>query len=306
MFRLLLLALLLLLGSGCKTHLSLRKHTLQTASTIADLHYQQVLDNVARFTSNPSSIPSVAIVNNGAVSVMDQSTLGGASTYAPTITGADQIGGFPILSLFFNPNVARGVTENWTLDPVTDSGRLRRLRTAFQYIVTGEFGPNDSGSDDGSDDGRLGGLAEPLNIETDAQLEQALPRDWFCSGCYKDVPKDACCVGSYRERYVWVMPWGMEGLSRFTMTTMQLATMDVRPMNRTVVQHFNSDDELTETVITISEPQEAAGDDDSVPSDSKPKPQASLKKLPRINKNAPLSPRLQRKRPGSSSLSLPK
>jgi hypothetical protein len=233
---------------------------------------------------------------------MDQITLGGASTNAPSITAADQIGGFPILSLFFNPNVARGVTENWTLDPVTDSSRLRRLRTAFQYVVTGEFGPNDQGSDDGSAEG----LAELLNLETDAQLEQALPRDWFCSGCYKDVPKEACCIGSYRERYVWVMPWGMEGLSRFTMTTMQLATMDVRPMNRTVVEHYNSDDELIETVITISEPQEAAGEDDSVPSESKPKPRASLSKLPRINKNAPLSPRLQRKRPGSSSLSLPK
>jgi hypothetical protein len=58
-------------------------------------------------------------VNNGAISLMDQSTFGGAGTYAPTITAADQIGGFPICSLFVNPNVARGVSENWTLDPVT-------------------------------------------------------------------------------------------------------------------------------------------------------------------------------------------
>ncbi|MEI8214181.1 MAG: hypothetical protein WCI02_18690 [Planctomycetota bacterium] len=298
MFRFLILSSLILLGSGCKTHLSLRKHTIQTASTIADMHYQQVLDNVARFTSNPSSIPSIAIVNNGAVSVMDQSTLGGAGTYAPTITAVDQIGGFPILSLFFNPNVARGVTENWTLDPVTDSGRLRRLRTAFQYVVAGECGPDDDTS--------LEALTEMLEIETEEQMEQTLPRDWFCSGCSKDVPKEACCIGNYHEKYVWVMPWGMEGLSRFTMTTMQLTTMDMRPMNRTVVRRYNSDDELTETEITLSDSEGPGGDDDSATPGNAPKPHASLKKLPRINKNAPLSPRLQRKRPGSSSLSQPR
>ena len=145
--------LCMFLCMGCRTHLSLRKHTIQTASTIADLHYQQVLDNVARFEATPASVPSFAVVNNGTVTVMDQATVGGASTYAPTITAADQIGGFPILSLFFNPNVARGITENWTLDPVTDSSKIRRLRWAFQYLVSGEL---PAWSDDDSEAFQIG------------------------------------------------------------------------------------------------------------------------------------------------------
>ena len=48
---------------GCRTHIVLRKNTIQTASTIADLNDQQVLDNVARFETAPSTLPSLAIIN---------------------------------------------------------------------------------------------------------------------------------------------------------------------------------------------------------------------------------------------------
>ena len=132
------LVLVALFASGCHTHLALRKHTIQSVSTLADLHCQQVLDNVARFSMSPETLPSIALVSNGNVSVTDQTTLAGAATYAPTLISADQIGGFPILSLFFNPNAARGITENWTLDPVTDHQQISRLRIVFRYLVCGE------------------------------------------------------------------------------------------------------------------------------------------------------------------------
>ena len=60
---------LLLLGvlstlSGC-THLALQNHTVRTTDTLADLQFQQVLDNVARFHDNPDTVPSFAVATAG-------------------------------------------------------------------------------------------------------------------------------------------------------------------------------------------------------------------------------------------------
>ena len=44
--------------SGCRTHLSLRDNTVRATGTLADLNYQQVLDNLARFHDNPAAMPS--------------------------------------------------------------------------------------------------------------------------------------------------------------------------------------------------------------------------------------------------------
>ena len=67
---------LLLLGllstlSGC-THIALRNNTGRTTNTLADLQFQQVLDNLARFHDNPDTIPSFAVATSGTVSINDQ------------------------------------------------------------------------------------------------------------------------------------------------------------------------------------------------------------------------------------------
>src|SRR5690348_1090067 len=85
-------------ATGCKTHVSLRENTRQTAGTLTDLNYQQVLDNVARFVHNPASLPSVSVINAGTITVADQKSVNGSATYSPTITYAQQGGGaLPIL-----------------------------------------------------------------------------------------------------------------------------------------------------------------------------------------------------------------
>src|SRR5262249_40579454 len=98
------LAMFLATG-GCQTHLALRDNTLRTAGTLTDLNYQQVLNNVALFVANPSSLPSVSIINAGTVTVADQKTYNASATYSPTLTFAQQGGGaLPILTLLFNPS----------------------------------------------------------------------------------------------------------------------------------------------------------------------------------------------------------
>src|SRR5262249_22346056 len=94
--------------AGCQTHVNLRNNSVKTAGTLADLNYQQVLDNVAQFTANPSAMPSIAVINAGTVTVADQKTANVNATGAPTISNAQQAGsGLPILSLLLNPSVSR-------------------------------------------------------------------------------------------------------------------------------------------------------------------------------------------------------
>ena len=40
-------------------------------ATLSDIYYEQVLNNVARFESNPASMPSFAMVTAGTVNVED-------------------------------------------------------------------------------------------------------------------------------------------------------------------------------------------------------------------------------------------
>ena len=87
--------------SGC-THIALRNDTVRTTNTLADLQFQQVLDNVARFQDNPDTVPSFAVVNAGTVSILDTTGAGVSPTYSPTLTFQQQGGGaLPILSLLF-------------------------------------------------------------------------------------------------------------------------------------------------------------------------------------------------------------
>jgi hypothetical protein len=48
---------------------------------------------------------------------------------------------------------------------------------------------------------------------------------WFHVGRKRDVPKDACYVGKYRDRYVWVCPEGREQLTEFTLTVLKLSSL---------------------------------------------------------------------------------
>ena len=235
-----------LAASGCQTHLALRDDTLRTAGTLTDLNYQQVLNNVAQFVANPSSLPAVSVINAGTVTVADQKALNASATYSPTLTFAQQGGGaLPILTLLFNPSGQRNVTENWSMAPVTDVDNLRRIRCAFQLLVL--------------DGGQTTDCESCLDLlrrfylgETD-RMDCVIPRGWFHAGCKKDVPKNACYVGRYCDTYVWVLPDGVEGLTRFTMTVIDLATGKPHAPMKTVVRTYKADGSLDNTQVTTTE-----------------------------------------------------
>lgn len=237
--------LVCLVCAGCRTHLSLRDNTACTVATLTDVNYQQVLDNVAMFVANPSAMPSIAIVTAGTVNVSDQRGISQTSVYVPTETFAQQIGaGLPILSLALNPSASRNVTENWSLVPVTDIDNLRRIRCALQLIVLGG---------ETTDCDQCLKLLERFYLGEISRMDCILPTGWFHVGCKKDVPKEACYVGRHCDTYVWVLPDGMEGLTRMTMTIIDLATGKPHAPMKTVVRTYKADGTLDNMQVTTTE-----------------------------------------------------
>jgi hypothetical protein len=84
-------------------------------------------------------------------------------------------------------------------------------------------------------------------------MDCVIPRRWFHVGCTKDVPKDACYVGRHCDTYVWVLPEGIDGLTRFTMTVLDLATGKPHAPMKTVVRTYKADGSLDNTQVTTTE-----------------------------------------------------
>jgi hypothetical protein len=244
--------------SGCATHLALRNDTVKTTDTLADLQYQQVLDNLARFHDNPDTVPSFAVATAGTASVLDTAGAGVSPTYAPTLTFNQQGGGaLPILSLLFPLTASRAVTENWSLTPVTDADNLRRLRCAYRLLVLGEAAPNYEFC--------RKQMREFFAGEEADLADYYPPRGWYGVGGKQDVPACACHVGRHAGcrgcTYVWVTPEGMNGLATFTMGALDLATGKMRTPQRTVVRKYKGEpkaENLVETQVTATEDDEAA------------------------------------------------
>lgn len=250
--RALAMLLTLLASTGCATHLKLQRDTVATNLSVADMYYQQVLTNVARFSVNPATLPSFSVIEAGTVNVQDLCGGGVSPTYSPTLTRALQgNGALPILSILFASNVQRSVTENWSTQPVTDSDNLRRMRCAFQLLVGMETSECDQCEK------RL----KSFFVGSTETHECMLPRGWYCLGCKDDVPECAAYVANYGEVYAWVMPDGVDGLSRFTITVLDIATGEVHTPTQSVVKHYKGEpkaENLESTEITTTEIDQAS------------------------------------------------
>ena len=254
MLRHLALMIGLTFGLGGCTELALRKSTAQISSTLTDLQFQQVLDNLARFEDNPDTIPSFAVVTAGTVALNDQAGGGLSATYSPTLSSAQQGGGaLPILSLLFPFSAQRGLAENWSLTPITDSDNLRRLRCAYRLLVMGEATPN------------FEFCRKQMRTffagEEAALVDYFPPRGWYERGDDSAVPADAYYVGRYGKTAVWVTRQGVNELALFTMGALDLATGKLRTPQRTVVRTYRGEPEpenLVETQVTATEDDQEA------------------------------------------------
>ena len=93
------------------------------SSTLTEIQYQQVLDNLAMFACNPDAMAWHVKINGGVVQVADQGSgffglnLGGPQMYSP------------------NLGLQRNVLHQWNVDPVIDANDLALLHIAYRKAV---------------------------------------------------------------------------------------------------------------------------------------------------------------------------
>ena len=199
-----ILALLVIVGAlpGC-THLQLRHIASRQGSTLTDLQYKQVLDNIAMFTANPEALPFFALSTSGSAQVTDSGGLSALTFNWPGHSGAGTLNG------------SRTIVESWGLAPVVASDKLERMRCAYKLVM-------------GNPPSQCEQCATKLRdyYGSEFNLQCRVPSGWFCVGCKKDVPSSAQYVGHFNKIYVWVPPYGADGLTTFTLTILDLATGD--------------------------------------------------------------------------------
>src|SRR4051794_37512645 len=106
-------------ATGCTTG-RLRQRTINQGSTLPELQYQQVLDNLARFATNPSALPWHVNLREGTTQVTDSLSGGAAVDIGPPVAWFPQLFG------------SRTAVAQWGMSPVIDATELRLLRIAYR------------------------------------------------------------------------------------------------------------------------------------------------------------------------------
>ena len=227
---------LVLLAAACAgcTHCQLSRSTVRQAGTITDLHYKQVLGNLASYHCNPDVLPHFAVVGTGGTAVTDQGTANVELEWdARTITRE-----------LLGVGASREVQEQWTLAPVVNPDKLRAIRCLFQLVVLGEA--TDRESD------------KLLKAFLGESYMEWVHRGWYGVGGCRDVPGGACYVTHCGHTYVWVMPDGLEALSRLTLVVLNVATLDPtappEQPTKTVKRYTYNKEGRVETEETFTRP----------------------------------------------------
>jgi hypothetical protein len=97
------------------------------STTIADLHYQQVMNNLALFSVVPDALPSHAQIKEGSAQIQDFGQLGLASAFKGSVGYLSN--GSPTLI------GSRTVVQQWGISPVADDVEMRVLQIAYQRAV---------------------------------------------------------------------------------------------------------------------------------------------------------------------------
>lgn len=187
---------LLFSATGC-THQALRRSTLDTAGTYADLQYQQVLNNLARFAWDRESLPSQLYVITGVVQVSD--------TVTPGVDLPWKLGepARPTVKL----SGSRQWTEKWDVKPVSTSDELRRLQRLYRSAVDQNRCPPGGGGDSEPPD------TQPADQPTTRPTSQPVGK-WLHFG---RPPAEALFSGRYRNSTVYVTKDGVRGLTQLTL-----------------------------------------------------------------------------------------
>ena len=251
--------------AGCTTG-RLRQRTVNQGGSLPELQYQQVLDNLAQFATNPAALPWHVNLREGTTQITDSISGGAAIDLGPPVTWFPQLLG------------SRTAVAQWGMSPVIDATELRLLRIAYRrahgapemptpefldelahelkdqfamnadlrnesdlfYDFQGRTNRNTKELDDRiittNDDtvcGDVGTMGDrsPLARNVCRKVKRvqnelaSIQPGWFYVGRKRDVPKDACYVGSCGSTFVWVGPEGRDQLTEFTLTVLKISSL---------------------------------------------------------------------------------
>ena len=237
-------AVLCVAMTGC-THRQLAQSTVAATGTIMDIEYRLVLNNLALFSRHPEALPSHVRLTDGVVQVSDEAAFGTGGGF--TTTGGrldvDQ----------FGPSARRNVSEQWGTEAVTDPQRLTGLQDLYRsamglpplpppetvaYLRRKSSGASSFASGSGGAASKPSTDSSPAgdddrSVPIEVLLSDVPPPGWFHLGGRREVPKNACYVGRHGNRYAWVTPGGMAGLSRFTVAVLGAVKLDPGQSRRT-------------------------------------------------------------------------
>lgn len=130
-----IIALTLLASSGCAHH-HLRYNTKHSAQSVAEVHTQQVLDNLAKFAHNCDSLPYFSVASGAATEINT-----GLDASGPDLDWKS----FTLTSWGIGTGASRDDKMSYTLTPITDTRKLELMRCAYQKVLTGSCGCVQSG-----------------------------------------------------------------------------------------------------------------------------------------------------------------
>jgi len=224
---------------GC-TNMALERATLAQASSVADLRYSEVLENLAMVADDPAVLPAYSSIFAGTAEISDTAA---ANSTTLTLVRASR-GAVTFGMETIDVPLSRNIKENWTLDPVVVPEKLRALRCACRWILTRS---SDSASDgevhlakykppatcdhkDFVDPGfacdhkEVGNPGFYFDVMDRLKL---IPPDWLHVGRRQEVSHDACYHAHCHDTYVWVTPDGIDGLTKFALVVQAIARVQI-------------------------------------------------------------------------------
>ena len=224
----------LVTGPGC-AHKQLSVSTVLTANTHQTILFHMVLDNIAMFAVQPDTMPWHTRVRDGTVQVQDQLGIGqnggGLTAFNGTRLGIDTYG---------LPQGSRKVALQWGTDAVGDPVQLFALQTVYRRLLglpplpapnfiveaqrarmSGAGGSGSSGRALNDNDAETRSGLSSMEVAYTGEIVTG----WFCVGRKRDVPRDAAFVGHHDGCYVWVMPEGVGGLTRYTLLVLSIVKL---------------------------------------------------------------------------------
>lgn len=195
---------LVLTINGC-AHAPLRRNTLRQAQTLSNVYEQQVLDNIALAIAAPESTPYFAIPKGGSTQVTQSGTSTVGLTWSPRT----------LLTETLNINGTGSLTENWSLEPVTNPDRLDLMSCLLLYVTC-------------RDSSHCQGCNEKLAFFFKDKFPECIPTCFFGFGKRSEVPKHCSKVGRYGQTYVWVAPGRYADLQAITLAMLDIVTADLK------------------------------------------------------------------------------